>query len=114
MPNYIYSYAMAKFLSKKEQMLNEYKVFEIGECLTFTKQDFESAISFDKDKNHLDENENVLILVAILLYPSLIKDIAEKNEFQKQPNMSHSSFTNWQKKSFKEIFLNQFFVNSET
>jgi len=58
--------------------------------------------------------EKVLILVAILLYPKLMREICTVNEFQKV-SVSHSSLTlAWQKKNFKDILAHPFFAEDNT
>lgn len=53
-------------------------------------------------------NHNVLILTAILLYPNLIKELAEVNEMHKM-NTSHGLLKDWQKKGFKDLLAHPFF-----
>jgi hypothetical protein len=52
-------------------------------------------------------------LQAILLYPRIIREIIGVNEFAKvQMQLGGEKFTNWQKKSYKDI-LNHDFINSK-
>jgi len=42
--------------------------------MTFTDEHLKKALDFE-NCNHIDEDENVLILVAILLYPKVLHDL---------------------------------------
>jgi hypothetical protein len=58
--------------------------------------DIKNISNFSKD------SAQVLMLRAILLYPKILLSFAEKNEYSKQ-FLSHSSFSGYQKGSFKAI-----------
>lgn len=55
----------------------------------------------------LNEEPQVLITRAILLYPRLILDIAKTNEFSKK-FMNHNLFIDYQKKTFTDIMAHEF------
>lgn len=105
MPNYIYSNALAKYLQRSEKEPNTEALIK------FTAEDMQKALDFTRD--HREDGANVLILVAILLYPRLLLELATKNDFQKLQT-SHSSLQGSQKLSFKQIFEHKFFVDSAT
>lgn len=102
LPNYIYSSALAKFLSTMDK--NE--KLTVSDIANMTQQDFEKAANPTLD--HSQENCNVILMTAILLYPSVIKSMIEANDYHKQSVSLGSKFSNWQQKSFKDILANQF------
>lgn len=60
--------------------------------IDFKEEDFDKAIDFNR--NHIDDSHNVQILVAILLYPKLVKNLCIVNEFHKTP-LGHSLYKDW-------------------
>ena len=109
MPNYIYSCALAKFLT----ILRDNENLGSSEYAFCEEIDFTKATSFKID--HLMENSNVLLIHAILLYPKIINDLINVNEY---PKLTLSlggvgnKFNGWQTKSFKDI-LNSSIFNSK-
>ena len=81
MPNFLYSTSLAKFFVAKDPDNQQTLIVDISSLIDFTIDDFKKATDFKR--NHAEDSHNVLILVAILLYPRLIKELSEKNEFQK-------------------------------
>lgn len=104
LPNYIYSTALAKFLD----MMEKNEKLSVSDIADFTKTDFEKATKPSHD--HSKEGCNVILLTAILLYPGIIKNLIEVNDFHKQTVSLGSKFTNWQKKSFKDILAHSLFT----
>jgi hypothetical protein len=51
----------------------------------------------------LDASANVLLIQAILLYPSAILEVGRKNEYIKQHVSNCDSFIGWQRKPIKEL-----------
>lgn len=74
----IYSLALSKFSDNSDHLL-----MDVDDLIEFKKEDFDNAIDFN-NVDHLKSSHNTLILLAILLYPKLIVDISEMNEFNKK------------------------------
>jgi len=101
-PNFAYSCALAKFLK-----LVQDEDLGISQYAGVTEEDFKQAIKTDIDP--LAENANVMLMHAILLFPNVVKELAEANEYQKQTGaLGGDKFSEWQKKSYKEIFAHKF------
>jgi hypothetical protein len=72
MPNYIYSSALAKFAKIMLPIKEDTNIPSIGDVISITKADFDKAYNIE-DEGSVDNNHNILLLSAILLYPGLIK-----------------------------------------
>lgn len=103
LPNYIYSCALAKF---SQFFLLAEKNKSISNLYQINSEDFGKAIVFGSD--YSQDNHNVLLFLAVLIYPQIIIKIINENEIHKQ-NLQHSSFKGWQKKNYKEILEHPFF-----
>ena len=83
LPNFIYSFALAKFIleSKPEKNQSEMIIQEnnITDLILFSEEDWKQALKLPSNESFTKENCRVLILRAIMLYPKLILDIANKN-----------------------------------
>ena len=97
MPNYIFSTALAKFLA----LLEANESLTVSDIVDIDDRDFEKATRPEYD--HTKDNCNVILMTAMLLYPSVIRNIIEANDYHKQSVSLGSKFTNWQKKSFKDM-----------
>ncbi|CAD8078265.1 unnamed protein product [Paramecium primaurelia] len=96
MPNLIYNCALAKFLEQGE-----------NHNYSFNDQNITDAIN-NFGPNPLQASHQVLIIQAILLYPIVLKQLAEANEFSKQNVGNLESFVNNQRKPFKELLTEEF------
>ncbi|CAD8157406.1 unnamed protein product [Paramecium octaurelia] len=96
MPNLIYNCALAKFLEKGE-----------NHHYSFNDQNITEAIN-NFGPNPLQASHQVLIIQAILLYPIVLKQMAEANEFIKQNVGNLDSFVDNQRKPFKELLTEEF------
>ena len=97
LPNYLYSCALAKLL---KIIANE----DVGmsQYAAVTEEDFNKAKRTDIDP--VQENHNVMLIHAILLFPKAIRELIEANEYAKQSvALGGDMFTDWQKKSYKDI-----------
>lgn len=102
MPNFAYSCALAKFLK-----IVQNEDLGIPQYANVTEEDFKQAVKTDMDP--LEQNANVMLMHAILLFPSVIKELAEANEYAKQTGaLGGDKFSEWQKKSYKEILGHKF------
>jgi len=102
MPNYLYSVALCKFYK-----LTEDENVGISQYAGVTQEDFDRALAADIDP--CEQNHNVNLLQAILLYPRVIREIINVNEYSKSTlQLGGDKFTNWQKKSFKDILKHEF------
>ena len=63
----------------------------MASLLQFNEEHFASAMTAPNDHNFDFEDPKVLILRAIIIYPKLIREIANKNEYSKQ-FLNHPSF----------------------
>lgn len=75
--------------------------------MNFNEEDWKKALALPNDTIFTSESARVLILRAILVYPKLIVEIANKNEYSKQ-FLNFPAFQENQKKSFKEILAHDF------
>ena len=101
LPNYTYSCALAKFMKIVED-----ENIGMSQYAAVTVEDFKTAAQTKIDP--CQENANVMLLHAILLFPSIIKEIIEVDEYAKQSvALGGDIFTNWQKKSYKDILAHK-------
>ena len=103
LPNFLYSCSLAKFFKTQheiEKAKSKDNIYQIE------AQDFAKALELGPEYIH--ENHNILLILAVLIYPEIIVKIINENEIHKQ-NLSHSSFQGWQKKNYKEILAHPFF-----
>lgn len=97
LPNYLYSCALAKFLKIVAD-----EDLGISQYAGVTQDEFEKATKTDIDP--AEENANVNLIHAILLFPKVIRELIEVNEYAKQSvALGGDLFTEWQKKSYKDI-----------
>jgi hypothetical protein len=90
LPNFLYSVALCKFL----KFVEENDDAGMSVYANVTKEDFENAKRTDLDP--LEQNHTVNLLQAILLFPRVIRDISEANEYKKQSmQLGGDKFTNW-------------------
>ena len=109
LPNFTYSIALAKFLLNTD--VPSKAIIEesnIDPFLSFMDKDVERAMDMSNVANFSQDSAQVLILRAILLYPKIFTQFAEKNDYSKQ-NISHPSFNGYQKGNFKSITGHRFF-----
>jgi hypothetical protein len=106
MPNFIYSFALAKYSienrpskSQSDLVIEESNITDL---ILFTEEDWTAALKLPSDESFIKENCRTLILRAVMVYPKLIFDIAQKNEYGKQ-FLNHPKFEGWQKKPFKQL-----------
>lgn len=78
--------------------------------MKFDDEDWKNALTFPTNTSFVKESAKILILRAILTYPKLIVEIANKNEYAKQ-FLNYPGFEGYQKKSFKEILAHEFWSN---
>lgn len=109
MPNIMYSAALSKFLQTFET--KESKIVEevlIEPELTFLPEHLEKALNL-REVSCEAEPSQVLLLRCLLLYPRVMKEIAQKNDYTKQ-FVGHPILKGSQKKTLKELFDNPFFT----
>lgn len=101
LPNYLYACAMAKFLK-----LTEDENIGVSKYAAVTIEDFNKALKTDIDP--VEESATVNLLHAILLFPSVILGMADAVEYSKQSvSLGGDMFSQWQKKSYKDILGHQ-------
>ncbi|CAD8094583.1 unnamed protein product [Paramecium sonneborni] len=96
MPNMIYNCALAKFLEQGENHQYSFKDENIIEAIN------------NFGPHPLQASHQVLIIQSILLYPIVLKQLAESNEFIKQNVGNLDSFIENQRKPFKELLTEEF------
>jgi len=105
LPNYLYSVALAKLLDDFDTSTMEPKIGLTQLCKT---DDIKLSNIYDMLNNPPDVFSGTeLLTLAILLYPQIIKDIIEQNDFNKSTR-SLSIFSNNQNKSYKEMLEHNF------
>lgn len=104
MPNFLYSVALCKFY----KLLDEDEDIGMSGYAAVTKEDISRAKK--TNINPLEESPIVVLLQAILLFPRVIRDIIEANEYKKQSmQLGGDKFSGWQKKSFKDMLEKDIF-----
>jgi hypothetical protein len=107
-PNIIYSLALSKLYTILDYC-HEHKMTP-NDRLTKIESDLADQLNtFDIDVAH---SATFWISLATILYPSLLIKILEETELSKQA-APHSSFVDWQTKTWPEIFKHELFSRTE-
>ena len=104
MPNFIYSVSLSQFylsnISKSEKKELLVEETNLGNMIEFKNEHWEMALKLPTQHSFQKDDARTLLLRAILVYPRLMLEIANKNEYSKQ-FLNHPSFVGYQKKTFK-------------
>lgn len=98
-PNFLFSYALSKFKMMDDKLnLQNYLWKKID------KQDLQDILEMNIDFRRSSADK--ILLLALILYPSLFKQILTANEQYKQ-DPTESGFTPTQRKKWKDLFENE-------
>lgn len=103
LPNLIYSTALAKFLSRGEQITKPEELdTQLHKILNMTNPHDIDDLSADGT-----------LMIALMLYPSVISQLSKKNQFEKIGNLSKSYFTKEQKLDWASILKTSLFQDEQ-